>query len=201
MTAESVARPQGGDEGLLPEWFYPPEGGWTADDLDHLPPSAPRFELIDGALIMMSPQTSFHSLVMRRLANAVELAAPDGHRVETDMSIRLDNRQRPEPDILVITASADLTRTAYLPEEVRLAVEIVSPESEARDRKTKPLKYAEAGIPHFWRVENEADQPVIHTYELDETTAAYVATGIHRGTAEVHVPFPMEIDLGSLLRR
>lgn len=35
MTAES-----------LPDWFYPPPGGWTADDLDHLPPSAPRLELI-----------------------------------------------------------------------------------------------------------------------------------------------------------
>nr|WP_302852056.1 hypothetical protein [Streptomyces sp. CNQ085] len=29
----------------LPDWFYPPPGGWTADDLDRLPPDAPRFEL------------------------------------------------------------------------------------------------------------------------------------------------------------
>jgi hypothetical protein len=63
----------------LPEWFYPPRpGGWTADDLDRLPPSSPRFELIDGALVMRSPQTSFHSRVMRRPANAIELAARTG---------------------------------------------------------------------------------------------------------------------------
>ncbi|WP_421915005.1 hypothetical protein [Nonomuraea polychroma] len=44
----------------LPTWFYPgPPGGWTADMLDHLPPEAPRhIELIDGSLIVRSPQTS-----------------------------------------------------------------------------------------------------------------------------------------------
>jgi len=43
----------------LPEWLYPgPDGGWTADDLDALPPDAPRrIELIDGALVLMSPQS------------------------------------------------------------------------------------------------------------------------------------------------
>lgn len=71
-----------------------------------------------------------------------------------------------------------------------MAVEIVSPESEAQDHKTKPLKYTEAGIPHLWRVENEADQPVIRADEWDETTAAYVATPTRRGTAVVHAPFP-----------
>ncbi|MBB1244112.1 Uma2 family endonuclease [Streptomyces durbertensis] len=199
MTAEPLASTPSDEE--LPEWFYPPEGGWTADDLDRLPPSAPRFELIDGAPVMRSPQTSFHSQVMRRLANAVELAAPPSLSVETDMSVRLGDRQRPEPDVLVADAATDPARTAYLPEEVVLAVEIVSEESRERDRKTKPLKYAEAGIRHFWRVEREGDQPVVHTYELDDTTGAYVATGIHRDKAVVPVPFPMEIDLTSLYRR
>lgn len=40
----------------LPDWFMPPPGGWTADDLDRLPPEAPQhIELIDGALIVVSP--------------------------------------------------------------------------------------------------------------------------------------------------
>ncbi len=43
----------------LPAWMYPPNGThWTADDMDRLPPEAPRHvELIDDALIFrMSPQ-------------------------------------------------------------------------------------------------------------------------------------------------
>ncbi|THA24933.1 Uma2 family endonuclease [Streptomyces sp. RKND-216] len=186
----------------LPDWLWPaPPDGWTADDLDRLPPSAPRTELIDGALIMMSPQTSFHSRVMRRLANAIELAAPHDLLTEVEMTIRLGERQRPEPDILVVDAPPKKQRTSYLPGEVVLVVEIVSPESVARDRETKPLKYAHAGIRHFWRVEEEDDRTVVHAYERDDTTGAYVATGIHRDTLSVVVPFPMEIDLTTLYGR
>lgn len=186
----------------LPEWFYPPPGGWTADDLDRLPPSAPRFELIDGALIMMSPQTRFHGLVMRRLANAVERAAPGELSVETEMTIKLGRRQRPEPDVVVLNApTAEAVRTWYRPEEVVLVVEIVSEESVERDRLTKPVKYAQAGIRHFWRVEKEGDEPVVYVYELDGVTGAYVATGIYHQQLKVSVPFPMDIDLTGLYDR
>ena len=50
------------------------------------------------------------------------------------------------------------------------------------------MLYAGAGIQHFWLVEQERGEPVLHTYELDELTKSYVPTGIHRGTAKVEVP-------------
>lgn len=31
-------------------WPVPPEGGWTADDLDRIPGLPPHTELIDGSL-------------------------------------------------------------------------------------------------------------------------------------------------------
>ncbi|MEV4496669.1 hypothetical protein AB0J84_13295 [Micromonospora arborensis] len=34
------------------ESFYPPEGGWTVDDLDRLPDDNRRRELLDGILLM-----------------------------------------------------------------------------------------------------------------------------------------------------
>ena len=48
----------------LEYWPSPPPWGWTADDMDHLPTDGPngepdffkRVELIDGALVFMSPQ-------------------------------------------------------------------------------------------------------------------------------------------------
>ncbi|GAA2415298.1 hypothetical protein GCM10010420_51490 [Streptomyces glaucosporus] len=87
-----------------------------------------------------------------------------------------------------------------------LVVEIVPDESAVRDRETKPLKYARAGIRHFWRVEEDG-VPVVHVYELDDTTGAYVATGIHRDKLPVPVPvpfpmdFPMDIDPATLFTR
>lgn len=43
-----------------PRWAVPPEGGWTADDLDTLPNLPPHTELIDGSLVFVGPQTLFH---------------------------------------------------------------------------------------------------------------------------------------------
>lgn len=184
----------------LPDWFIPPPEGWTADDLDRLPSSAPdRIELIDGALIVMSPQRSFHARVTMLLGAALNSAAPTGVSVEPEMTIKLGHRQRPEPDVVVFREPVrDASRTYLLPEDVLLVVEIVSPESEERDRETKPLKYAKAGIRHFWRIEEENATPVVHVYELDDTTGQYVPTGIERDRLRTSVPFAVDIDLGTL---
>lgn len=115
------------------------------------------------------------------------------------MTARLDRRSRFEPDVLVTTAAYDPDRTWYAPEDVVLVVEVVSEESAARDRSLKPIKYAQAKIPHFWRVEDEGGAPVVHVYELDTMTSAYVATGIYRDRLKAAVPFPLDLDLGSLL--
>jgi Uma2 family endonuclease len=188
----------------LPDWFRPPPEGWTADHLDELPPEAPRMELIDGALIVRAPQTSFHSQVVRRLANALGDAAPDDLAVVTGMTLKLGKRQRPEADIVVlheVPGREERHRTFLLPEEVSLVVEVLSEESEERDRGTKRLKYGEAGIAHLWLVENEDERPVIHVLELDRATGAYVATDIGRDRLKLDVPFPMDIDVEQVVRR
>ncbi|GAB2484869.1 Uma2 family endonuclease [Nocardiopsis aegyptia] len=193
----------------LPAWFTPPPGGWTADDMDKLPPGAPRMELIDGALILLSPQTRFHSKVMLRLAHALEEAVPRGVDVLQEMTMKLGKHQRPEPDLLVYRYEdeddehLDWYRATHVPpEDVLIAVEIVSEESQDRDRTTKPLKYALAGIPHFWRIEREEQGPAIHVFELDGTRdPRYVPTTIARERLKLDVPFPIDIDVKALSRR
>lgn len=181
----------------LPGWLYPgPDGGWTAEDLDALPPDAPRrIELIDGALVLMSPQTAFHMLAVDLLVAGIR--PPSGLYVVREMSVRLNDRQRPEPAVLVVTAAPenDLDRTYYLPEEVRLVVEVVSPDSEERDRTTKPVKYVQAGIRYLWRIERDGRVPVAYTYELDPSLRAYVPTGVHRDRLRTDVGFAVDIDM------
>ncbi|MEU6738752.1 Uma2 family endonuclease [Streptosporangium sandarakinum] len=194
----------------LADWPRPPAGGWTADDLDRLPDEGPNgepdffkhVELVNGELVFMSPQKRFHDLVIRRLAAVFETQAPDRLAVATQMDVKLGARQRPCPDVLLIDAALahDHDRTAYLPGEVHLVVEVVSPESRLRDREVKPRAYAQAGITHFWRVEEADGVPVVYVYELDPATCSYVPTGIHRGVLSVPVPFPVEIDLAGLLK-
>jgi Uma2 family endonuclease len=164
--------------------------------LDRLPPDAPRHvELIDGSLIMMSPQTAFHMFVLRRFEQ--ELVPPDDLAVVREMTVTLGIRQRPEPDIMVVDKAALMTMktTSFKAENVHLAVEVVSPESMDRDRTTKPIKYSDAGIKHFWRIEQESDQPVAYTFELEPAVRAYVPTGIHRGRLRTNIGFDVDVDL------
>jgi len=128
---------------------------------------------------------------------------PSGLRITSEMDVKLRPRQRPVPDVLVISAAAaaDLSRTYYHPAEVRLAVEIVSDESAVRDRERKPQLYAAAGMPCFWRIENADGSPGTYAFDLDPATAGYVLTGIFHGRIKVSRPFPADIDLRLPRRR
>lgn len=184
----------------LPAWIMPPPAGFTAEDMDRLTDLPPHTELIDGSLVLVSPQTIFHTLVLDVLVAGLRRSAPRGHRVLREMSVVLGRRQRPEPDVCVVSPGADLRpeTTALHAADVVLAVEVVSPDSEERDRERKPQLYARAGIGHFWRVENVDGKPTVYVYELDPATGSYAVTGIHHDRLQVTVPFPVDIDLAEI---
>ncbi|MFD9943973.1 Uma2 family endonuclease [Nonomuraea sp. NPDC059023] len=192
---------------VLANWPYPPDGGWTADDLDLLPEDGPngeldlfkRVELIDGTLILRSLQRRFHGCVISNLHSVLKAQAPESLAVATHMDVKIAKHQRPCPDLVVIDASDDYNATSYPKEAVHLVVEVVSPESEHRDRKVKPRIYADAGIKHFWLVEEEEGKPVIHSYVLDEVTHFYRADATHHGKLAAKSPFPVEVDFADLL--
>jgi Uma2 family endonuclease len=187
----------------VPDWLFPPEGGFTAADLDRLPDLPPHTELIDGSLILVSPQASFHMRVVDLLTSALRRAAPPSLRVRREMTISLDFDQRPEPDVMVIRAEAETAgnQTTYHRGDALLAVEVVSPESRTRDRKRKPQLYAEGGIEHFWLVETELGKPVLYTHRLDpELKQTYTQTGRHEGAVKLEVPYPVEFDFAEIER-
>ncbi|MFC8716254.1 Uma2 family endonuclease [Kitasatospora sp. NPDC057198] len=185
------------DQDPYPDWLRPPVGGYTADDLDRLPDLPPHTELIDGSLIFVSPQTLFHMRTLRLLERALADAAPAGWEVWREMNVKLNRRNRPEPDLMVVNQQGVTgpKQTYCEPDDVMLAVEVVSEESEERDRETKPRKYAAAGIRHFWRVESDNGRPVVYVYELDPATKGYGVAGIHHGVLKLDVPFPVEVEL------
>src|SRR5882757_9116910 len=104
----------------LPDWMHPPRAeGWYAEDLDHLPEAPRHTELIDGALVFMtSPRRVWHARLVTALVNSLTEQAPAGIAVDRDITIRLDERNRPEPDLLVHTAPYVRDRTFYTPDQV-----------------------------------------------------------------------------------
>ncbi|MGW5196694.1 Uma2 family endonuclease [Streptomyces spiralis] len=191
MTAESVEHRH--------EWPVPPQDGYTVDDLFTLPDLPPHTELIDGSLVFVSPQHRFHYLVINLLFNGLCSSLTPEFSVEREMTVVLDERNGPEPDVSVVRADAvtGLDQARFRAEDVLLTVEVVSPDSESRDRTTKPHKYAAAGIPDYWRVEHDGTtgEPIIHVYELEPLGNSYVHMAMHRERIKVDKPYPIDIDL------
>ncbi|MFF4018006.1 Uma2 family endonuclease [Streptomyces sp. NPDC001843] len=202
MTAEPISEAAAPDAEPTSPWPVPPADGWSVDDLFTLPDLPPHTQLIDGSLVFVSPQRRFHANVIDLLVQGLRQNLPPEFKVSREMTVVLDKRNGPEPDVSVIRADAVIGpgQTSYEARDVFLAIEVVSPDSESRDRTTKPHKYARAGIENFWRVEEngQTGRPVIHVYELDPVTRAYVHVGMHRDRIEVAKPYPIDIDLTAI---
>ncbi|WP_280275359.1 Uma2 family endonuclease [Nocardia wallacei] len=178
---------------LLPT---PPVGGFTAEDLPRLIEVVDaRFELLDGEVVMMAPATQWHDEVRDYLKLALRGIAPRQFVITPEKGINLGHSV-PEPDILAVSRSVVQSGSlVFRPEDVYLAVEIVSPGTKTKDRKLRPAQYAEAGIKHFWRVENEDDEMVVYTFELLPEGGCYAPSGVFRKRVQIDRPFPIDIEL------
>ncbi|MGW2639429.1 Uma2 family endonuclease [Streptomyces sp. NPDC001348] len=194
MTAESLEH--------RAQWPVPPQDGYTVDDLFTLPDLPPHTELIDGSLVFVSAQRDFHSVVIDLLVSELRRTVPKQLRVRREMTVVIDRRNGPEPDVSVVRREAvkGPDQTYFHVADVLLAVEVVSPDSEARDRDTKPHKYAAAGIPHYWLVDmaGQDNHAVVQVYERGEATGTYALTGIYHDHVKVSVPYDIDIDLTAI---
>ncbi|MGI5437131.1 Uma2 family endonuclease [Streptomyces shenzhenensis] len=184
-------------------WPVPPQGGWTADDLDRLPDLPPHTELIDGSLVFVRPQTIFHERATDYFKWQLQSLAPADFEVFRELTIDIDRQNRPEPEVVVVRGDVveDADQTRFPVAAVILAIEVVSQDSVSRDRETKPLKYARAKIPHYWRVENEKGRAAVHAFELEPTTGTYTSVGIFRERMKTDVPFSVDLDLTQIRTR
>jgi Uma2 family endonuclease len=186
----------------LPDWMDLPDGLSTRE-YEALPEDiCRRIEVVDGAIIVNAAPRRQHQDLCRRLANTLEAACGAGLAVSTDVDLRLRdvpllNRR---PDIAVYDSSLpgeDVLR----PQHCALLVEVMSPGSVTADQTDKPAEYAQARIPHYWRLEiDPADGGVsVFCYRLDPTTGTYASAGVHSGKLTAAEPFGVTIDLTALL--
>jgi len=168
--------------------------GWTVDDLDELPDDGYRYELIDGALLVSPPPELPHQYLTGQLVVVLSAQLPAAYRAAPAPGLYFDPRNYRIPDVLVFGRER-LAGGRLGPQDVLLAVEVVSPGSVRMDRVAKPAQYAAGGIPHLWRV--ELDPLELVTHELHGDT--YRETGRHACDVEVTRPVPLRFGLPDLL--
>ncbi|MET7878950.1 Uma2 family endonuclease [Micromonospora sp. DT68] len=133
---------------------------YTVEDLLELPDDAPRVELVDGIIrVTPSPtlgQQNISSLLWLWLHNH----APTHLGAAQSVGVKLSHNTSRQPDVLLHRAGVTSVQSILRAEDVVLAVEIVSPGTRRIDRFAKPGEYAAAGIPFYWRIE----QDPLHVY-------------------------------------
>ena len=179
----------------------PPPDGWSTDDLDALPDDGLRRELLDGVIFVSPTPSTSHQIIAARLLVALEKSCPDHLCVTQANEVRISSRRAFIPDVLVVTdEAAGRPGGLYTPQEVMLAVEIVSPTSQSMDRVMKPALYAKAGIPYYWMIETVGGLAV-HTYQLEFTDEVYQPSGTFTDTIKIDNPWRIELPLAPLRPR
>ncbi len=114
-------------------------------------------EWVAGEIVLMSPASFDHQFlvgffydVLKAFVTAHQLGV-----VAFGVLMRLPSQPSGrEPDLLFVSsAHADRLRPTYLDGPADLVVEIISPDSHARDRVEKLHEYEQAGIPEYWLVD------------------------------------------------
>ncbi|MBB1262183.1 Uma2 family endonuclease [Streptomyces alkaliterrae] len=179
-------------------------GPWTVADVLALPEDRTmRYELLGESLVMSPAPGVRHQRASFRLHVALDAAARAvGAPVEILEGV---NVVLPSglvvPDLVVVDAGATADDPVAVDiDAVQLVVELVSPGNSTMDRKVKPLLYAEAAIPHFWRLELEP-APMIVAYELESGRYTERATALAGATTHLDAPFPIAMDPAGLARQ
>jgi len=125
-------------------------------------------EWVDGEVVMTSPASDRHQDVvyflvplLNRFVRFHGLGKVQG----APFQMKLAQNGR-EPDVLFLAAAhADRLRPTYLDGPADLVVEVISPESERRDRVQKFFEYQAAGVAEYWLVDPLAR--VAEFYQLE----------------------------------
>lgn len=122
---------------------------WSDEDI--------RAEWIDGKVITMSPPSIMHQFVASLLDDMFGVylrERPVGVRLQEVLMRFEQHPSGRQPDLLVLlNEHRDRIKQTHLDGPADLVVEIVSQESQARDRGEKFVEYQAAGIPEYWLID------------------------------------------------
>jgi Uma2 family endonuclease len=141
-----------------------PHGKMTFEEFLDWMDEDTRAEWVNGEVIILSPASNEHqddsdflTALFRHFVEAyrlgVVLSAPFLMKISQDSPGR-------EPDILfVATENLSRLKKTYLDGPADLVVEIISPESRARDRGEKFYEYEQGGVREYWMLDPIRRQP------------------------------------------
>ncbi|MCY3020704.1 MAG: Uma2 family endonuclease [Planctomycetota bacterium] len=171
---------------------------FTYEEYRALPETGPRYQLVDGDLLMSPSPTSRHQAVLVRLLNALVNHAERseaGRVFCAPLDVILSEEDVFQPDLLFISREHG-SRIAS--EGIRgvpdLCVEVLSPSTRDLDLKTKRRQYARFGLPELWIVDPDANSLHVFRLQEDADNAAAVLTAKDTLTTPLLPGFTLKLD-------
>ncbi len=138
---------------------------WTAREVRGLiaanPLHTPRYELVDGELLLTPSPSNAHQDAVFQFAKALDAylrTGPLGRAKIAPFDVELESESVVQPDIFVVPLEEDARLRVEDGPARRLlvAVEIVSPSSARHDRVTKRRFFQRVRVPEYWVVDTDA---------------------------------------------
>lgn len=176
----------------------PGQGGWTYQDYAAIPEDGKRYEIIDGVLYMAAAPNIAHQAAAMRftmyLGIHVELAGL-GQVFPAPCDVELPMGDTVQPDItVVLNANLGIVTPGRIRGTPDLVIEILSPGTAGRDRRTKQDAYARAGVPEYWLADPYAQTIEPLTLEGGEYRSLGVFTGAATLPSLLVPDLPVRVD-------
>ena len=137
---------------------------WIAREVRQLiadaPLATPRYELVDGELLVTPSPAPPHQMAVSLLLVALSLYCERegvGEALSSPSDIELEPEDVRQPDVYVVSPAEwrRIARDGFPARELVLAIEVVSPSSGRADRVKKRPGY-QTHVPEYWIVDTDA---------------------------------------------
>ena len=129
---------------------------FTYEDYKTLPETGPRYQIIEGDLIMTPAPTTLHQRISANIEFLLRQHVRntgEGEVFDAPVDVILSDTDVVQPDILFLKS---INRTRIKKEGIfgppDLVIEVISPSTEAQDRGVKRKLYARYGVEELWLV-------------------------------------------------
>lgn len=141
-----------------------------------LPETGPRYQLVDGGLLMSPAPNVRHQKIAARLFKALDRHADAGGLgivLFAPLDVILSAEDVLQPDVVFISRGR---MSIVAPEGIRgapdLCVEILSPASRELDIGAKRILYARHGVVELWAVDPDANTVAVYRLQEDSRKPA-----------------------------
>lgn len=157
---------------------------WTAREVRQLiadaPLATPRYELVDGELLVTPSPSAPHQTAVRLLLAALGTyleREPVGEPFSSPSDVELEPEDLRQPDVYVLPVSEwrRVLRDGNPARELMLAIEVLSPSSGRHDRLRKRPGY-QRHVPEYWVV--DIDSRLIERWRPDDDRPEILAARI-----------------------